>query len=226
MRVGIEAGHQRGQRRPAQRSRDVATREDRTGLGQRVEIRCLDRLVSHEPEISPRLIVADDEHYVRLLRALWRRTRSERVPVVRPARGVAPGVGAGPETIESFAVGRVGNEVFELLGIAVEIVEKLVDGLLLEVARVNHPLVPHPLVLRDIAAELHKVFDEKLSSPIRQLDPSREREHTVPLIGHRLINASNVQNRCRNVYVERHAVGRLAAGAGSTPWVADDEWHT
>ena len=113
-----------------------------------------------------------------------------------------------------------------MLGIAVEIVEELVDGFLLEVARVNHPLVPHPLVLRDIAAELHKVFDEKLSPPIRQLDPSREREHTLPLIRHRLLDASNVQNRCRNIHVERHAVDRLASGAGSTPWVTDDEWHT
>ena len=81
-----------------QRGRNVASREQRTLRRQSIEVRCANRLVTHEPVVAERLIVADDQHDVRSLSREARRREKENCQRGRLAQHGRPSV-----AVQTFA---------------------------------------------------------------------------------------------------------------------------
>ena len=63
--VWKESGHQRSERRTANRRRDVTAIEEKAAACELVQMGCLDVGVTHEAVVAPRLIVTEDEDNVR-----------------------------------------------------------------------------------------------------------------------------------------------------------------
>ena len=63
--VWKESGHQRGERRTANRRRDVSAIEEKAAACELVQMRRLNVGVTHEAVVAPRLIVTEDEDNVR-----------------------------------------------------------------------------------------------------------------------------------------------------------------
>ena len=63
--VWKESGHQRGERRTANRRRDVTAIEEKAAACELVQMGRLDVGVTHEAVVAPRLIVTEDEDNVR-----------------------------------------------------------------------------------------------------------------------------------------------------------------